>query len=214
MTQQTKARLAQAGIIATLRAPHREGALAAAEAMFASGITALEVTYSTPDVVGVLKAVADRFGDDLYLGVGTLISPDQVEESAEAGAQFFVSPGFDAEVYGAIRGVGGFAMIGGFTPTEVQTLIKHEVDVVKYFPGSIAGPAGLKALRGPFPQADYIPTGGVNAGNIKEWLDAGALAVGAGSDLLPAAALQSADADALRRKGEEFAAALRAARGE
>jgi len=212
MTDTIKQRLAQAGIIATLRAPHRDGALAAAEAMVASGITAIEVTYSTPDVVGVLTAMSDRFGDEVYLGVGTLMTTAQVEESAAAGAQFFVSPGFDADVYRAIRAVEGFAMIGAFTPTEVQTLIKHEVDVVKYFPGSIAGPAGLKALRGPFPRASYIPTGGVNAANLAQWFDAGALAVGAGSELLPAAALQAADVDALRAKGEEFAAALRAAR--
>lgn len=212
MTDAIKQRLAEAGIIATLRAPHRKGALAAAEAMVASGITAIEVTYSTPDVVGVLRAISDRFGGDVYLGVGTLTSTAQVEESAAAGAKFFVSPGFDAEVYDAIRAVEGFAMIGAFTPTEVQTLIKNKVDVVKYFPGSIAGPAGLKALRGPFPGASYIPTGGVNAGNLAQWLDAGALAVGAGSELLPAAALDAADVGALRTKGEEFAAALRAAR--
>ncbi|MFS0734715.1 bifunctional 4-hydroxy-2-oxoglutarate aldolase/2-dehydro-3-deoxy-phosphogluconate aldolase [Microbacterium sp. 1P10UB] len=212
--QDTEGRLARAGIIATLRAPHRAGALAAVEAMVASGITAIEVTYSTPDVVGVLDAILERFGDAVHLGVGTLIHPAQVAESAAAGAQFFVSPGFDREVYAAIRDVGGFAMIGAFTPTEVQTLIKHEVDVVKYFPGSIAGPAGLKALRGPFPQATYIPTGGVNPGNIGQWLAAGALAVGAGSELLPAAALASADVDALRLRGEDFVAALRAARSE
>jgi 2-dehydro-3-deoxyphosphogluconate aldolase/(4S)-4-hydroxy-2-oxoglutarate aldolase len=213
MTQQeTKERLAQAGIIATLRAPHREGALAAVEAMVASGITAIEVTYSTPDVVGVLGAISERFGDEVYLGVGTLIHRAQVIESAAAGAQFFVSPGFDADVYAAIRDVDGFAMIGAFTPTEVQALIKHDVDVVKYFPGSIAGPAGLKALRGPFPQASYIPTGGVNPSNIADWLSAGVLAVGAGSELLPAAALKAADVDTLRARGDEFVAALRAAR--
>lgn len=213
MTQSMKDRLAAAGVVATLRAPHRAGALAAVEAMVASGITAIEVTYSTPDVVGVLDAITERFGGQVLLGVGTLTSPAQVRESAAAGAMFFVSPGYDADVHAAIRDVEGFAMIGGFTPTEVQALIKHRVDVVKYFPGSIAGPAGLKALRGPFPDASYIPTGGVKPSNIGEWLAAGALAVGAGSELLPAAALAAADVDALRAKGEEFAAALGSARG-
>ena len=204
--------LAEAGIIATLRAPSPEAARTAVDALVAEGITAIEVTYSTPDVVGVLRDLSTAFGDRIILGVGTLTTPEQVRESHAAGARFFVSPGFDADVYAAIREVGGFAMIGGFTPTEVQALAKHGVDVVKFFPGSLGGPAALKAIRGPFPGLVYVPTGGVNAANIGEWLAAGAIAVGAGSELLPAAALAAGDGETIAAKAREFVTALRAAR--
>jgi len=207
------AELTEAGIIATLRAPSRDAARMAVDALVAGGVTAIEVTYSTPDVVAVLTELSQAFGDTILLGVGTLTTPEQVRESHAAGARFFVSPGFDADVYAAIREVGGFAMIGGFTATEVQGLAKHAVDVVKFFPGSLGGPGALKALRGPFPGLVYIPTGGVNAANLGEWLAAGATAVGAGSELIPAAALASGDGATITAKAVEFVAALRAARG-
>ncbi len=204
--------LGTAGVIATLRAPDAERALTAVEALVGAGITAIEVTYTTPDAGAVIAQVSQRYGDSVLLGAGTLTETDQVREAFDNGARFLVSPGYDREVVDAIVATGALSMVGGFTPTEVQQLRRVGVDVVKLFPGSLGGPAMLRALRGPFPGLTYIPTGGVNAENLGAWLAAGAHAVGAGSELLPAAAIAAGDQATLAAKAEEFLAALADAR--
>lgn len=212
MTHPLLARIVDAGVIATLRAPSEAAALSIVDALIDGGITAIEVTYTTPGAGTVIAALNSRFGSDIVLGAGTLTSPAQVVEAAESGAGFLVSPGFDAEVVDAIESTGALSMIGGFTPTEVQGLAKRGVDVVKFFPGSLGGPAALRAMRGPFPGLNYIPTGGVSASNLGEWLSAGAIAVGAGSELIPGAAIASGDFAAITAKAREFVAALDTAR--
>jgi 2-dehydro-3-deoxyphosphogluconate aldolase/(4S)-4-hydroxy-2-oxoglutarate aldolase len=212
MSHPLLASITDAGIIATLRAPHAEAAHGAVEALLAGGITAIEVTYTTPDAGAVIAELHERHGDAIILGAGTLTSPEQVREAHAAGATFFVSPGYDAEVVDAIAQTGGLSMIGGFTATEIQGLAKAGVHVVKFFPGSLGGPAALKAMRGPFPGLTYIPTGGVNAANLGEWFAAGATAVGAGSDLIPGAALAAGDYAAITTKAQEFMSALAAVR--
>ena len=204
--------ISDAGVIATLRAPSADAAYRAVDALVEEGLVAIEVTYTTPDAGAVIAGVAERFGDRVLLGAGTLTTVAQVEEARSAGAVFLVSPGFDDEVTPAIMASGALSMIGGYTPTEVQRLRRIGVDVVKFFPGSIGGPAALKALRGPFPDVTYIPTGGVNAENLGDWLAAGAVAVGAGSELLPAAAVRDGDAETIRANARQFLRALRTAR--
>ncbi len=204
--------ISDAGVIATLRAPSADAAYRAVDALVEEGLVAIEVTYTTPDAGAVIAGVAERFGDRVLLGAGTLTTVAQVEEARSAGAVFLVSPGFDDEVTPAIMASGALSMIGGYTPTEVQRLRRIGVDVVKFFPGSIGGPAALKALRGPFPDVTYIPTGGVNAENLGDWLAAGAMAVGAGSELLPAAAVRDGDAETIRANARHFLQALRTAR--
>lgn len=208
MSHPLLATIADAGIVATLRAPSSDSAHGAVDALLAGGITAIEVTYTTPGAGAVIAELNERHGDSIILGAGTLTTPEQVREAHAAGASFFVSPGFDADAYDAIVDTGGMAMIGGFTPTEIQALAKRNVDVVKFFPGSLGGPTALKAMRGPFPNLTYVPTGGVNAENLGDWLSAGATAVGAGGDLIPAAALASGDYAAITEKAEQFMAAL------
>ena len=212
MTHHLLPAIREAGVIATLRAPSPEAAYGAVEALVRGGVTAIEVTYSTPDAGTVISELADRFGDSIVLGAGTLTTREQVVEASTSGARFLVSPGFDEEVFNAIVATGAMSMIGGFTPTEVQNLAKRGTEVVKFFPGSLGGPPALKALRGPFPLLTYIPTGGVNAQNLGEWLEAGAVAVGAGSELLPSAALLQGDFEAIEALARQFMAALADAR--
>lgn len=203
----------RAGVVAVLRAPSVEVALHAVDAVVRGGVTAIEVTYSTPEVTTVLAELSRRFGDDVVLGAGTLTTSAQVRESSEAGARFLVSPGFDADVVAAMHTTGALTMVGGFTPTEVQNLARSGVDVVKLFPGSLGGPGMLRALRGPFPDLVYVPTGGVNETNLADWFAAGALAVGAGSELIPKDALATGDYDAVTQRAVRFVRALVAARG-
>ena len=212
MTHALLPSIADAGIIATLRAPNADAAYGAVDALVTGGITAIEVTYTTPGAGAVIAGLAERFGDAIILGAGTLTTVEQVEESAASGAVFFVSPGLDDDVFEAIVATGGLSMIGGFTATEVQRLAKLGADVVKFFPGSLGGPAALKAIRGPFPSLTYIPTGGVNATNLGDWFAAGAVAVGAGGDLIPAAALVDGDFAKIEALARSFVDALAAAR--
>jgi len=211
-THPLRSALHRAGVIATLRAPSDDAAFTAVDALVEAGIHAIEVTYTTPHAGRVIAGVAQRFGAEVLLGAGTLTEPQQVVEAVASGAQFLVSPGYEEEVADSIFESGSFSMIGGYTATEVQQLKRRGADAVKFFPGSIGGPAALRALRAPFPNVDFIPTGGVNADNLREWFDAGALAVGAGSELLPAAAVRDGDRVTINRRARGFLDALRTVR--
>lgn len=212
MTHNLLPAIRDAGVIATLRAPTPEAAYGTVEALVRGGVTAIEVTYSTPNAGTVIAELARRFGDSIVLGAGTLTTVEQVAEASASGARFLVSPGFDEEIFHAIVATGAMSMIGGYTPTEVQNLAKRGADIVKFFPGSLGGPAALKALRGPFPGLTYIPTGGVSAENLGLWLAAGAVAVGAGSELIPAEALRQDDFEAIEVLARRFKAAMTEAR--
>lgn len=204
--------LAEAGVIATLRAPSPAAAHAAVSALLRGGVRAIEITYTTPHAGAVIADLAARYGEEILLGAGTLTTPDQVREASDAGAAFLVSPGYDADVVEAVLATRRLSMIGGFTPTEVMRLARIGVDVVKLFPGSLGGPGLLRALRGPFPDLDYIPTGGVSDTNLAAWLEAGALAVGAGSELIPRDALARGDLEQITEQARRFMRAFAAVR--
>ena len=204
--------LGAATVVAVLRAPTAEAGIRASDALVAGGVTGIEITYSTPDAAAVIREVRRRHGDAVLLGAGTVLEPRQAREAVDAGAEFLVSPGTDAELAGAMLGTGVTVLSGALTPSEVMTALRLGVHVVKLFPASLGGPAYLKALRGPFPQVDFVPTGGVNADNIGQWLAAGAVAVGAGGELCPASAMANGDWDTITANARHFAEAARVAR--
>lgn len=195
-------------IIAVLRAPTPEAAVSAVDALVAGGVTGIEITYSTPQPAEVIREIARRHGSGVYLGAGTITRPEQAVEVAEAGAQFLVSPGTVPDVASAMLATGRVTMLGALTPTEIMTAQNLGAHVIKVFPASLGGPGYLKSLRGPFPDAPLMPTGGVNPSNLAEWFSAGALAVGAGGDLVSAAALASGDWLAITETARAFVAAL------
>lgn len=201
-----------AGVIAVLRAPSPEAALAASEAIIRGGVTGIEVTFSTPDAPAVIRELVARHGDSAYVGAGTVTTAAQAEQAADAGAEFLVSPGTLPSLAEAMRATGRVTMTGALTPSEVMLALELGVDVVKIFPASLGGPAFLGALRGPFPDAPLMPTGGVTPDNVAAWFAAGALAVGAGGDLASSALLAASDWDAIEQRAVRFAEALRAAR--
>lgn len=202
-----------AGVLAVVRAPSPESALAAADALLAGGITGIEVTYSTPDAAAVIAELVRRHGDAAYVGAGTVTTPAQAAEAVGAGARFLVSPGTLAPLTQAMRATGVTVMTGALTPSEVMQAVELGVDVVKVFPASLGGPGYLAALRGPFPDVALMPTGGVSPDNLAAWFAAGAIAAGAGGDLLPSSALASGDMTEITRRALQFSAALAAVRG-
>lgn len=200
-------RLVATRVLAVVRAPSAETAVRGAEALVAGGVTGLEITYSTPDAAAVIARLVERFGDDAYIGAGTVTTVAQARAAVDAGAAFLVSPGTLPELTAAMLGTGAVTLTGALTPTEVMTAVSLGVDVVKLFPAALSGPALLRALRGPFPDVPMLPTGGVTPANLGEWLAAGAVAVGAGSELVSAADLERGDWTGIAEKARAFAEA-------
>ncbi|WP_158867377.1 bifunctional 4-hydroxy-2-oxoglutarate aldolase/2-dehydro-3-deoxy-phosphogluconate aldolase [Leifsonia sp. AG29] len=207
-------RLTATGVIAVVRAPSAEAAVGAARALAAGGVTGIEITYSTPDAASAISRIADELGETVLLGAGTVRTPDQAREAADAGAAFLVAPGFRPAVADAMTATGLTTMIGAITPSEVMAAEESGADVVKLFPAGLFGPTLVRNLRGPFPDVPFMPTGGVNAANIAEWVAAGVVAVGAGSDLVSSADLAAGSYVTITAKASEFSAAYRAAVGK
>lgn len=146
--------LKESPIVAVLRAPTAEAAVGAVDALVAGGVTAIEITYSTPEPAAVIREIARRHGAAVYLGAGTITSPAQAAEVAEAGAQFLVSPGSVPEVAAAMLATGRVTMLGALTPTEVMVPAPRRARR-EGIPRLARGPAYLRSLRGPFPDVPH-----------------------------------------------------------
>ena len=185
--QETLERIRKLGLLAVIRGPSPELTLQMVDALVEGGVLGIEITYSTPSAAKVVNSLNEKYGNKIVLGMGTLTLPEQAIEAKNSGAQFIVSPHCDEALAQAMVSTGLAVMLGALTPTEVFNAYRMGADVVKIFPGSLVGPDYIKALHGPFPQIPLTPTGGVNENNIGEWFSAGALFVGAGSNLCPPA---------------------------
>lgn len=210
--QTTLAQIEELGLVAVLRGPSPELTLAMVDALVAGGVRGIEITYTTPNAEEVVATLKRKYGASIVLGMGTLTEPEQVERAQAAGAQFLVSPHCDPMLGERMVASALPAMIGALTPTEVVQAHRLGADVVKLFPGSLGGPAYLQSLRGPFPHIRMMPTGGVSLSNVAQWFQAGAVAVGAGGELCPAAWAKEGRFDAITARAKEFVAAVAAAR--
>lgn len=172
------------GIVAVIRGESIDVALKTVEACYKGGIKIIELTFTVPGADVLIKTLTDKYkGTDMVIGAGTVLDPETARIAILAGAKFIVSPSLNIDTVKMCNRYGVPVMPGVMTPTEAQTALEYGVDVLKMFPGDIAKPAGLKALKGPFPYVNIMPTGGVSADNVEEWFKAGAFAVGAGSFL-------------------------------
>jgi 2-dehydro-3-deoxyphosphogluconate aldolase/(4S)-4-hydroxy-2-oxoglutarate aldolase len=173
------------GIVPVVRTPSAESAVKAIEAIHAGGIRAAEITMTVPGAVKALETVADKFGDKIVLGAGTVLDPETARICMLAGAEFFVTPSLKLATMEMVKRYGKVMCPGALTPTEVLTAWEAGADIVKVFPcGNVGGPKYIKALKAPFPQIETIPTGGVNLNTAGEFLKAGACAVAVGADLI------------------------------
>jgi len=189
--EQTLDRIGEIGIIPVVRATSSEHALEAVEAIEAGGIPVVEITMTVPNAISTIREVRARSGERVLVGAGTVSNAEQARACLDAGAQFLVSPGLAVSVLELARTLGVLAIPGALTPTEVMAASEAGARAIKIFPcGSVGGPKYIKALRGPFPDLRFIPTGGVSPANAAEFFAAGAFAVGMGSDLIDALALR------------------------
>lgn len=172
------------GVVVVIRGNDLQEAIKTVEACYKGGIKIIEVTFTVPRADELIKKLVEKYaGSDMLVGAGTVLDPETARVAMLAGAKFIVSPSLNVETVKICNRYGVPVMSGVMTPTEAQTAMEYGVDILKLFPGDIAKPAGLKALKGPFPHANIMPTGGVSQDNVEEWFKAGAYAVGAGSFL-------------------------------
>jgi 2-dehydro-3-deoxyphosphogluconate aldolase / (4S)-4-hydroxy-2-oxoglutarate aldolase len=193
--------------VAVIRARRVADPVGLASTLARAGIRAVELTFTIPGVLAAIET-ATAADSGAIIGAGTVRDERQARAAVAAGAQFLVSPACVAEVGSVAREAGLPVFLGALTPTEVDAAVKSGTTAVKLFPAGVGGPRYLKDLRGPFPEVDFIPSGGVNEQNARDFLAAGALAVYAGSSLAPPELVEAGDHEEIGRRAHAFAAAV------
>lgn len=209
---ETLKRILDCGIIAVVRAKSPEQALKIAEACREGGITSIEITMTVPGAIDVIKQVASTYSkDEILVGAGTVLDAETARAAMLAGAEYIVSPYLNEEVVRISNRYQKICMPGAMSIKEIVEAMEAGADVVKLFPGSLFGPKAIKAIKGPLPQAELIPTGGVSLDNVDEWIKAGAAAVGVGGDLTKEA-IQKNDYSIITQKARQFVEKIKKAR--
>jgi 2-dehydro-3-deoxyphosphogluconate aldolase/(4S)-4-hydroxy-2-oxoglutarate aldolase len=207
--------ITEVGIVPIVRTSSAEGAIQAVEAIYAGGVRAAEITMTVPGALHALEKLADRFGGKLILGAGTVLDPETARACMLAGAEFFVTPSLRLSTIEMAKRYSKVICPGALTPTEVLTAWEAGADMVKIFPcGNVGGPKYIKALKGPFPQIEMIPTGGVNLETTGDFLKAGACAVAVGSELVDAKTVKEGRFDIIENRARQYLAAIVQARAE
>ena len=206
-------RVLECGLIAVVRADDASGLIDVLRALAAGGVTVAEVTFTIPDALDVIRAAKRELGSSVLLGAGTVLDAETGRAALLAGADFLVSPVMRPEIIQLARRYDKLVMPGAFTPTEILAAWEAGADIVKVFPAEVLGPAFFKALRGPLPQVKLMPTGGVDLGTVAGFLQAGAVCLGVGSQLVDPKLIAAKNYPALEAKARGFVAAVQAARG-
>lgn len=202
------------GIVPVVRASSADLAIQAIDAIRAGGILAAEITMTVPGAIRALEKLADRFGDEMLLGAGTVLDAETARAAILAGAEFLVSPNTRQATIEMAKRYSKAVFPGALTPTEILAAWEAGADAVKVFPcGNVGGAKYIGALKGPFPQIETIPTGGVSLEAIGDFFKAGACAVGIGGELCDAALMKQGRFDAIEERARQFLAAACAARG-
>ena len=204
--------VADAGVVAVIRAQSHEQLTDIAKALLAGGVPAIEVTMTTPKAIRGIEHLADQYGDKAVVGVGTVLDAATARDAIQAGAQFVVSPTFEPDVVAATLRYGKISIPGAFTPTEIMRAWSAGADVVKVFPSTVLGPGYFKDILAPLPQLRLTPTGGVDLKNVADWIKAGAVFVGAGSSLVTKDAMSKGDWKSITTNAKAFVETIRAAR--
>lgn len=202
-------KISEVGVVAVIRADQGEVLADVTQALLEGGVTAIEVTFTVPKAHKVLEHVADRFGDQIQLGAGTVLDAETARVAILAGAQFLVAPIVDTATIELAHRYDKAIMPGALTPTEVVKAWQAGADVVKIFPSDLTGPGYLKALKGPLPQVRLMPTGGVNLDTAEAFLKAGACALGVGGSLVEKAAVDSRNWDRIRDLAAQYVEIVR-----
>jgi 2-dehydro-3-deoxyphosphogluconate aldolase/(4S)-4-hydroxy-2-oxoglutarate aldolase len=207
--QSTIQRLLTPGIIAILRSPTGAKLIDAAKAALAGGVTAMEVTMTTPGALNIIRDTKRALGDQIVMGVGSVLDAESCRSALLAGAEFVVTPVVRPDVIQLANRYGVPIISGAFTPTEALSAQELGSDFIKLFPADSLGPGYIRSLLQPMPSLQIIPTGGVTPENTAAYLDAGAVAIGVGGGLVSQELLDNGDWPKLTKIAGKFIAAVK-----
>ncbi|QHE53017.1 bifunctional 2-keto-4-hydroxyglutarate aldolase/2-keto-3-deoxy-6-phosphogluconate aldolase [Pontibacillus sp. HMF3514] len=192
-------------LIAVIRAKEANQALAYCEEAIKGGLKIIEITMTTPGALELIHTISNKYKDDprVVIGAGTILDPISARLAMINGAKFIVSPSFNEEVVKLCNLYQVPIIPGVMTVNEAVQALQADCSLVKLFPGDVYGPKMIKSIKGPLPQLDVMPTGGVDILNIANWFKAGAVAVGIGSDLT-SEAVETGDISTIQTKAESY----------
>lgn len=206
-------RIEDCGVVAVVRAESTDKAERIVDACMEGGVAAIELTFTVPHADMVIEELAKKYDpNDIILGAGTVMDAATARIAMLSGAQYIVSPCLDIDTIKMCNRYRVAVMPGIMSVTEAVKAMEYGADILKIFPGDLFGPRIIKDIRGPIPYAKVMPTGGVTADNVGEWVRAGAVAVGAGSSLTAGA--KTGDYAAITETAKKFIENIRAARAE
>lgn len=192
-------------LVPVVRVTSREQALCAAEGIVSAKFPLIEITMTVPGAIGIIEELSDRYADKLIVGAGTVLDAATCESALRAGAGFIVSPSFDAAVIRTANNHDTVCIAGALTPTEIVAARQAGADMVKVFPcGLVGGPRYIRALKGPLPDTQLIPSSGVNLETAVEFLEAGSTAVAVGEPIFQKRALEAGDSEAIGKNAARF----------
>ena len=186
-------RVLDCGIVAVVRSNDSSQLVEVCKALVDGGVDVAEITFTVPGALEVLAAVKKKLGDKLLLGAGTVLDTETARAAILAGAEYLVSTTLNLYVIRLAKRYGKMIMPGVYTPTEALTAWEAGADILKVFPAEIVGPAFFKAMKGPLPQLRLMPTGGVDLNTASSFLEAGAVCLGIGSQLIEPKAVAAGD---------------------
>lgn len=212
--------LAEAGVVAVLRADSPEEVVEMSRRAIKGGIKAIEITMTVPFALRAIEQLSKEYSSSVspdadnfaIIGVGTVLDPETARAAILAGAEYVVSPALNPDTIKLCNRYAVPILPGTMTIHEIQTALELGVDIVKLFPGNLYSPSVIPSIKGPLPQANVMPTGGVSLDNLKDWIKAGAVAVGIGSDLTKDA-VKTGDFSLIEQKAAAYIAAYREAKG-
>lgn len=202
-------------IIAIIRGVNSEKIIPTVEALLKGGIRLIEVTFNHEseetklDTLKSLKLIEKELGRDVYLGVGTVLTPKQAEDAAEAGAQYIISPNTDTAVIKKTKELGKVSIPGALTPSEMVLAYYTGADIIKIFPAGVLGTQYIKAVSAPLKHIPLIAVGGIDADNAADYLRAGAIGVGAGGNLVDLKAINAGQYENITARANEYLAKIR-----
>lgn len=214
MSTETFDAIRESGVVAVMRGVEPETLVEVGEALLAGGVTAIEVTADNAGAAEMIRTLDTELGEEAVVGAGTVLDGETAQSMIAAGAEFVVSPSLHTDVIETCNRYGALVAPGVMTPTEAIDAYEQGADVVKVFPAKTVGPDHVAAMKGPLSQVPMLPTGGVSADNAADFVEAGAVAVGAGSALVPSEAVEDEDYAEITRRAEAMTDAVAAARDD
>jgi 2-dehydro-3-deoxyphosphogluconate aldolase/(4S)-4-hydroxy-2-oxoglutarate aldolase len=207
----TLSRIIDTGIVAVVRAKNEEQAEKISAACIKGGISSIEITFTVEGAENVIRTLRQKFSsEELIVGAGTVLDPETARIAILSGAMFIVGPAFNPDVASLCNRYQIPYIPGCMTIKEMITAMEAGADILKVFPGSALGPSFVKAVKGPLPQANLMPTGGVSLDNVKDWIKNGCVAVGVGGELTAPA--KTGDYDQITVIAQNFIEEIKKAR--